>query len=226
VILLLSFFRTSAFSHDPSLAATLAEVTTQRNAFIDRVHSFGLTCPVPAPVLVVDHVPSFGNYDDSNNTLHISDWSLLTPEERAAFVRLAGEGATESTARQLFDQSVHRWVFVHELGHWWQACRAVIPEKTPPYKLEVGANRIALAFWRTTDLAFANRMLVLFQGLLDHSPSPVPAGESVEPYFSKNYRLLGSSDAYPWFQAYMIINLSREKPSPSFVAALRSTKPE
>jgi hypothetical protein len=127
-------------------AATLAKATVLRDAFIARMYYSGYPCPTGDPTIVVDHTPSFGSYDEKTGILPISDWTLLSPEERAGFLQLAGPGADEAAAHALFEQGVHRWVLVHELGHWWQACRGFKfdrPEEN--YQVEYGANRIALA---------------------------------------------------------------------------------
>ncbi len=54
-------------------------------------------------------------------TLKTSAWELLSDEEKSGFFRMPGPGATEEAARADFEIGAHHWVFVHELGHWWQA---------------------------------------------------------------------------------------------------------
>jgi hypothetical protein len=202
--------------------ATLVKVTALRDKFIERIHSAGLTCPIPPPTIVVDHIPSFGNYQDETNTLHTSDWFLLNDEERALFFHLAGPGSDEAAAHANFENGVHRWVFSHELGHWWQACRKAIKDR-PPYEVEFGANRIALAYWRETSPVFAEKLTAMFQGLLTNLPDPVPPGKAVEKYFNDNYEKLGPTPSYRWFQSRMIVTASEEQPPPSFAQVLAST---
>lgn len=204
-------------------AETLAKVTALRDAFIGKIHEAGLTCPIAPPTIVVDHIPSFGRYDDESNTLHTSDWYLLNDEEHALFFRLAGPGSDEAAAHRNFENGVHRWVFSHEMGHWWQACRKAI-EGRPPYEVEYGANRLALAYWRETSPQFAERTTAMFQGLVTNLPNPVPAGQPVEKYFNDNYQALGPTPSYRWFQSRMIVTASEEKPAPTFAQAVASTK--
>jgi hypothetical protein len=204
-------------------ATTLANATARRDAFIARIHAAGFACPIAAPAIVVEDVPSWGQYNDANNTLRTSDWTVLRPEEKAFFVHLAGPGADDAAARAVFEKAAHGWIFVHELGHWWQACRGFLADHSH-YQVESGANRIALAYWRETDPEIAALMMSLFHGVLDHAPSPVPAGQSVEEYFNKNYETLGPSPAYPWFQSQMGVSLEQEKPAPTLVEALAETK--
>lgn len=203
-------------------STTLARQTALRDQFIKRVHSDGFTCSTPAPAIVVDDVPSFGNYG-AHNTLRTSDWTLLQPNERGLFFRLAGAGADEAAAHAAFEEGVHHWVFVHEMGHWWQDCSHAF-KVSGPYENEFNANRIALAYWREVDPALAERMIALFQGMLGNAPSPVPSGQSMEEYFNKNYETLGPSPAYPWFQARMVVTASQETPVPTFARVLAGNK--
>ncbi len=202
-------------------AATVTRVTTLRDAFIARIHSAGFTCPIAAPTIVVEDVPSFGQYQPESNILRTSDWTVLRPEEKAFFVQLAGPGADESTVHTVFEKAAHGWIFVHELGHWWQACSNSNVHRSH-YQVEYGANRIALAYWRETDPGVVTLTMSLFHGVLDHVPSPVPAGQEVEDYFDKNYETLGPSPAYPWFQSRMNVTLEEEKPAPTLVMVLAS----
>jgi hypothetical protein len=210
-------------SQEAGRAETLKKSIALRDAFIQRIHAAGFTCPIAAPTIVVEDVPSFGQYLDESNTLRTSEWTLLRPEERAFFAQLAGPGADDAAVRAVFEKAAHGWIFIHELGHWWQACRDFTAHHAH-YQVEYGANRIALAYWRETDPAIVTLMMSLFHGVLDHAPSPVPAGQDVETYFDKNYETLGPSPAYPWFQSRMGVTLEEEKPAPTLAAVLAETK--
>jgi hypothetical protein len=210
-------------SHAAEIAATLAKTTALRDAFAQRIHATGFTCPIAAPKIVVKDVPSFGQYNDEANTLRTSEWTLLRPQEKAFFMQLAGPGADEARAQEVFERAAHGWIFVHELGHWWQACRGFTDDHSH-YQVEYGANRISLAYWRETDPEGATLMMTLFHGVLDRTPSPVPAGETVEAYFDKNYEKLGPSPAYPWFQSHMGVTLEEERPAPKLDEVLAATK--
>lgn len=212
-----------AQSQPAALAAARAQAIQARDQFIARVHAAGDTCSITAPTIVIEDVPSYGQYDPKTNTLRTADWALLRPEEKAFFLQLAGPGKPESDAHDLFDTASHKWIFIHELGHWWQACAGGNAKRTN-YQVEYGANRISLAYWREVEPGVADTMRPIFQGVLDHMPSPVPAGQSVEQYFNDNYQTLGPSAAYPWFMSRMNINAYEEKPAPDFAAALASEK--
>jgi hypothetical protein len=64
-------------------------------------------------------------------------------------------------------------------------------------------------------------MLSVFQGLIDHRPSPVPAGISKEKYLDDNYQNLPGGDAYSWYQSIMIVEVSKEKPFETFKQAIQ-----
>lgn len=140
------------------------------------------------------------------------------------FAQLAGPGKNENDARALFDIA-HQWIFVHELGHWWQACSGANKEQSH-YQVEYGANRIALAYWREVNPHIADTMRPVFQAVVDHAPNPVPPGKSVEDYFNANYDTLGPSPVYPWFMSRMNLAAFDEKPAPTFTAAIKSQQRE
>ena len=75
-------------THGQEVAATLAKATAVRDAFVARIHADGFSCPIPVPTILVEDVPSFGQYDDKTNVIRTSDWTLLNPRERAFFFRL------------------------------------------------------------------------------------------------------------------------------------------
>jgi hypothetical protein len=200
-----------------------AEATVLRDAFVARLHAAGFSCPLPVPPIVMEDVLSFGQYRPDTNVICTSNWDLLNPHEKAMFVQLAGPGKNEDDAHHLFDLA-HKWIFIHELGHWWQACNGGNAGKSH-CQVEYGANRISLSYWREADPQVGEIMRPVFQSFLDHAPSPVPPGQSVEDYFNANYETLGPGPRYPWFMSRMNLAAFDETPFPSFAAALKSQKP-
>jgi hypothetical protein len=211
----------SSGTHGAEVAAALAKATAVRDAFVARIRADGFSCPIPVPSVLVEDVPSLGQYNEKTNIIRTSDWTLLNPEERAFAFRLAGPGAKEADVRTVFEQAAHGWILVHELGHWWQACRSV-SSSSGPYQVEFGADRISLAYWREVDPAIVATMMPIFQSVLANAPNQVPAGEKVEAYFDKHYQELGPSPAYPWFQSHMNVSAYEEKPAPTFAQTLFS----
>ncbi len=207
----------------PAVAATRAEATHTRDAFVARVHTAGFTCPNPAPTIVVEDVPSFGQYDEETNILRTSDWSVLNPEEHAAFLRLAGPSATQTDAHTLFDLAAHRWILIHELGHWWQHCNGKMDDKNP-YKMEFDADRVSLAYWRQVDPTVVTRMMPIFQQVVTMMPDPTPPGQEMIPYFNAHYQQLGPTPAYRWYQSRMNVAADDQRPIPTFPQILTAIK--
>jgi hypothetical protein len=208
---------------DKEVEATRVQMTAMRDSFVKAVKDAGFTCPIAPPKIVVVDVPSFGSYDPETNTLKTSSWTQMTEEERGMFFHFMGPNATEAMARGEFEDGAHHWVFVHELGHWWQACRG-LGSSDKHYAIEYGADRIAAAYWNEHDSSVIAHQRPVFEAIIAQWPNPVPEGQSVEPYFNANYEQLGPTPAYIWFQARMCLTAFDEKPAPSFAQALRETK--
>ena len=133
----------------------MAKLVALQNDFIETIKTDGFQVGLAPPTIVLDNPPSYGNYEDEKNILHIAVWSALSPKQQARFTRLAALLGGEKTGEEAFEDGIHHWVFVHELSHWWQACQ----HKTGGnhYSVEYGANRIAAAYWRLKDPAFMER---------------------------------------------------------------------
>lgn len=209
----------STESHSAEQAVTLVKATAVRDAFIARIRADGFSCPIPVPTILVEDIPSFGQYDEKTNIIRTSDWALLNSGEKAFIARLAPPGASEEKIRITFERVAHGWIFIHELGHWWQACRNV-SFNASHYQVEYGADVISLAYWREVDPSIVDTMIPLCRSVLANAPNPVPPGEDVEPYFDKHYQELGPSPAYPWFQSRMNTTAYDEKPALTFAQSL------
>ncbi len=106
-----------------AVEATRVKMTALRDAFVKATVDAGFKCSIAPPTIVVVDVPSFGNYEPETNTLKTSAWEQMPKQERGIFYQLAGPGASEEAVRAEFETDAHHWIFVHEMGHWWQACR-------------------------------------------------------------------------------------------------------
>jgi hypothetical protein len=186
---------------------------------VNQIKLEGFQPSLASPTIILDNPPSFGNYEDEKNLLHIGAWANLAPEDQARFERLGARLGQGQSGEALFEQSVHHWVFVHELGHWWQACEHKTTDTH--YAEEYGANRIAAAYWRLKDPAFMDGTAKRMAVLLSTIPDPVPSGQNKETYFNENYEKLGPTPAYRWFQESMIIAIQEERPLPSFRETLQ-----
>ena len=187
-----------------------------RDEFVTKIKGLGFTPSLPAPAIVFDNPRSYGKYDEDSNILHTSDWNTLDPESRGRFN--AAGGASGMTGEKYFELSVHQWILIHELGHWWRACKH---ETAKPYENEMAANRIAIAFWRDKDPAFMAFKLAGYQRYLTINQSPVPATESKIDYLNNNYDKLPGGQAYTWYQASMIVDGCKETPTLTFQQAIQ-----
>jgi len=200
-----------------SVNAVMPKLIALRDDFINKIKAFGYTPDLAPPEIILDNPRSFGNYENEKNLLHIGEWNALPPNLKEIFNARATEIGNGMTGENYFNLSIHRWVFIHELGHWWRACQH---QKALPYANESAANRIALAYWREQDSAFLNFMLIRFQNNIKNIPNPAPAGEQKEKYLNENYQKLPGGPAYIWYQATMIVDANNEKPIVSFRQAI------
>jgi hypothetical protein len=199
-------------------AATMAKLIALRDAFIADIKAAGYTPKLPAPQIIFDNPPSHGNYDEKTNVLRIATWRLLTPDERLRYERLAALSRGMLTAEDIFNDGVHRWVFTHELAHWWQECQGKFAGDH--WSVEYGANRIAAAYWRAHDMVLMERVVRTMKRMDAAEPSPLPAGEDMKTYFNAHWDTIAPSPEYRWFQGEMILQVVAEIPLPSFKDAL------
>ena len=197
--------------------AVVRRLTRERDAFIRRADQEGYRVCRPPKIELSDPV-AFGRFDPDSNTVVMATWSRLTAEQRQRFASLAEHTGARHSAQAMFEDGTYGWVFVHELGHWWQSCRQLT--RPHSYGEEAGANRIALAFFRTLDPALAARMLDTFRYLQGAIPSPVPAGLPKEQYLDDHFLSIAQTRGYTWCQADMVLELAAESPRPSFHKAL------
>jgi hypothetical protein len=208
-----------ASSLNGAIAATRSELTALLGDFVKETSASGLSCAIEPPKLIVQDVPSFGSYDPDTNTLTSPAWQQMGSEEQSLFYRGVGPGAKEADARAEFELGVHHWVFVHELGHWWEACRGMI-DRGDHYGFELEADKIAAAYWNEHDPSIISHQQAVFQAIVQNWPNPLPVGQTPDAYFNKNYDTLGPTPAYIWFQAQMCLTAFAQKPLPRFSAAL------
>lgn len=198
-------------------AATLQQLTALRDDFIGRIKSQGLAPRLAPPAIQMDNPPSFGNYENDTNVLHTGNWRTLPPALQEVFSHQAQAAANGKSGEWMFEQAAHRWIFVHELGHWWRTCQN---QKADPYQDEAAANRIALAYWRERDPDLVAYTLMKFRRYVDDIPNPVPPGQSKETYLNEHYDSLGGQRAYTWYQAGMVLDVAGESPNLTFHEAI------
>lgn len=216
--LLLTALAVGAAAADTPDRVVKQRLTALRNQFIVKILAEGYTPSLPAPRIVLGRTESFGNYDDQSNEVHMSTWTSLSSDDRKMFERIAKAHGGAETPEQAFENGTYRWVFVHELGHWWQRSRHQVRPNS--WVEENGANRIAMAFWNEQDPRFMAGITSGFKHLREAIPDPVPTGQSKRAYLDTHFVEIGPTPAYTWYQADMIVELSTESPSPTFHRAL------
>ena len=149
-----------------------------------------------------------------------TDWTLLAPEQKALFFKMAGRDASEEAAHTSFEKVMHRSMLVHELAHWWEACHKIATAgHLPLFQQGVQADRIAVAYWREAEPSLPGEIAVIAQGLVDHSLSPVPSGQEMQVFLERNYETMDAA-AHPWFGAQFYLAAYRETPPPTLSRAL------
>ena len=206
-------------SQTPTNEALRAQLTSLRDSFVAEVKAAGFKPSIEPPQIVIDTPPAFGRYDSGSNLLHIASWNTLEPAGEARFTRLKTILNDPRSPEEIFEDSIHRWVFVHELSHWVQACQH--KDDGERYAVEYGANRIAAAYWRLKDPAYMQSRTEHFRAIYNLIPNPLPGGESKETYFNANFATIAGTPAYSWFQAGMVVDVSAENPLPTFKQALQ-----
>lgn len=223
---LLAFLLSTIFFSSISVAQTndsvVMRLTTLRDDFVNKIKATGYNPTLQPPEIIIDTPASyrtFGNYNDTTNTLHTTgDWKTLSPDLQDFFNNPANRIGNGETGKSFFEKSIHKWIFIHEMGHWWRACQH---QKATAYDEEQDANRIAVAYWRGRDSSFMNFMFQVFQDVVNHFPNPVPAGESKEKYLNDHFDILSAGPVYTWYQAQMIVEAYNEKPILTFKEAVK-----
>jgi hypothetical protein len=110
-ICILAFVSPGAHAADDG-SALISRLTELRDSFVTQIEAEGFHPRSSPPAIVLDNPPSYGRYENDENVVHIATWSVLSEEQRARFARLAKLVNNGRTPEQVFEDSVHHWVFV------------------------------------------------------------------------------------------------------------------
>lgn len=214
---------------DPATEATRSLLSKENDiaaSFIQAIVANGFRPTVAPPRIVIRSDPRLSVFLGlPADTVIIGQWELMPPMMKEAIGQLSPIAGFGTDGQLFFETAFHKFFLVHEIGHWVQAQGEVLSKPTIPYPLnryafELEANRLALAYWRATDTAYATRITDAFRRVYAAMPNPVPAGQSVSTYFTNNYVALGRTPAYAWFQARLIVEAADESPAPSLAQLL------
>lgn len=151
--------------------------------------------------------------DKQPRTVNLPIWTQVIEPQKQFFYKVAGG---EIQGKEVFGLFFNGFYLPHELGHALQ--HTAKGKFSSPYQDEVFANRIGILWWRKQgrqkELAkcyeYAKKM---FASL----PNPVPAGQSVEEYFGKNYEEASKDPfVYGYMQFSQFISVYEDKKLPSF----------
>jgi hypothetical protein len=198
-------------------AALLRELGELRDAFVRRIDEEGYRV-CPRPHLELGAGTAAGGYLPERNLIRITPWSQLSAQQQQALADVPGPAGSPRLARAVYESGTYRWVFVQQLGHWWQDCRHT--DGARPYLAQSGANRMALAFWRERDPRFAAAIVEGAVRLVSAVPDPLPPGESAQAWLERRPGEVPQSPTYEWLEAQMIATLAQEAPQPSFHKSL------
>jgi hypothetical protein len=132
-------------------------------------------------------------YKDAAN---IPLWQQVIPEQKKFFAEIAGN---EEEGKRFFGLFFNGFYLPHELGHAYEF--VLKGETIGSYEGEYFANTVAMLWWkkhhRTKELKQCYEAAKKMWAKL---PNPVPAGTTIEAYFSKNYE---EASANPYIYGYM-----------------------
>jgi hypothetical protein len=197
-------------------AALIGQLSALRDAFVRRIDEEGYRL-CPRPRIELGATRAGGRYLPERNLILITAWSQLSAQQQQGFAGVPGPGAP-AAARAAYESGTYRWVFVQQLGHWWQDCRHMAAPQS--YAALNGANRMALAFWRERDPRFAAAIVRGSVELVNAVADPLPPGQDAQAWFEAHPGEQLASPAHEWLQARMIATLAQEAPQPSFHKSL------
>jgi hypothetical protein len=217
ILLLISNHIIKAQTHEDSVKV---ELNALRDDYISKIEKLGFKPRLKIPPIVLDNPRSFGNYDDTLNVIHTCNWNTLPQDGKDFFNGFAQHLGQGLTGEKFFRLAVYKWIFIHELSHWWRACQQ---QTADPYENEKAANRIDAAYWHDKEPEFYQFMLLVFNDVLKNTPNPVPAGQQKEKYLNDNYQKLPGGSAYTWYQSIIIVEVSKEVPFETFKQAVENS---
>jgi hypothetical protein len=192
----------------PDAAALQAGARETVEAFARAVATLALDLG-DSPAVEVRSTPMLIFFSPGDNQITVPWWEDLSPEQHALFDTWGGDRAG---GERLFRALFHRFLVIHEAGHWLQSRSD--QRKATLYENELDANRIAVAFWRTAPdgEAFLAEVETLLERCVATTPDPTPPGEDAAAFFNANYRELGRDPVrYAFYQFRFMLDAVRER---------------
>lgn len=145
---------------------------------------------------------------------NISLWEQVIPELKAFMYKFTG---SEEAGKKMFGYFFNGFYLPHELGHGLTDAvkKAGL---TGSYTNEYSANIIAMLWWRKHGREKDLEQCYEFtKKVFSQLPDPVPAGKTVEQYFTENYEEATQNPAvYGYMQFGQYIKIYEDKTLPDF----------
>lgn len=156
-------------------------------------------------------------YKDAAN---IPLWEQVIPEQKQFFYEIGG---SEAEGKRIFGLFFNGFYLPHELGHAYEYLLKGNIETG--YEGEYFANTVAMLWWkkhhREKELKECYEAAKKIWAKL---PNPVPAGSTIEEYFSKNYEQATTNPyVYGYMQFQQFIAIYEDKTLPDFDTFLKQT---
>ncbi len=195
----------------------LAPLEAMRDAFVHRAARTGLTLPY-LPEVREGTRPVFTSWRLDARAVSVPRWDEITPEQRAAIVKMAG---SEARAPELFAW-LFRWFFLpHTLAH---ALEDELGERAaPPSRSERAADDLAVAFHMEQPMG--PERLARLRGLLEAAAGrldPPQGGAEADRYFDEHHgEIVRDPALHAAFQLRFVLDSMRRRERLGFDAAAR-----
>lgn len=161
--------------------------------------------------VILNTTPSLIYYEKGIANLPI--WSQVIPEQQNFLNTVAGG---EIEGKKAFGLFFNGFYLPHELAHGLQDMKR--GDLKGSYENEYFANTVALLWWRKNGRS--NELKECYdsaKAIWSKLPNPVPKGEAIEEYFSKNYSQAAQDPfVYGYIQFKQFIEICENKKLPDF----------
>lgn len=163
--------------------------------------------------VILNTTPYLIYYGEDDN-VNLPLWSQVIPPIKGFTAQVAG---TETEGERMFGLFFNGFYLPHELGH---ALQFYVDKKNADvsFKNEYLANEIAMLWWRKQGKDKELKACYeLAKSMYAKLPNPVPEGQTVEEFFTKNYVQAASDPfVYGYMQFGQFIKVYEDKTLPDF----------
>jgi hypothetical protein len=219
-------FHTKAQKHwfvlNPDSASLVANAGKISAAFVADVKVVDPNVEIKQST-ILNTSPYLIYWDDSLHTVNIPMWSQVIPPQQEFFYKLAG---SQESGKMVFGLFFNGFYLVHELGHAveWSETAKGNKMTSSIYESEEFANELAILYWRKK--GFSKELKECYDNakiMLAKLDNPVPKGEDMLSFFSKNYEELTQDPyKYGYFQFDQFVRLYDASTKETFEGFLKA----